>query len=1760
MRKSYILLLVASAIILALGFLKWDTYAACGGGWFSTNCSTSPYDCVGSKCGIEAWTDAVTKAVGNQITKDSIVVYAQKIVMYFMSFISLIAVIYIIYAGFQLMIGAGDEEKMKKTRQIIVYVILGIIVMWLAYPIVKWTTKLLVQEWLVPTAIAATYTESDNDTFVEYKTKIREAASMMESELMLNKSVNVSTIQNVKNLVQAWFERLPDQWEAGSTNKEAKQVVDTYLGLAMQNPTNSNHVWNAISRVVSFLDKANIGRITGTINAGPAEWNAPLSVSFRAENIKDPSGTTPSENNYIWWTRESGWVRRELSRGPSLSYTFTKEGTYTVFLDVVSGSRNSKWRTDVLPLSVSKEITVKPKLWEIILLVNGVNASNMDKIKISPNIGKMGIILDASASRAIGNGTIAETKWEFGNGESSTNRGWPIVERQLYANQWWYIVKLSIKTNDGQIFTKELQLLVLDPSATIKLDKNTGHIGEDISMTAASFFSDNKNVEYSWQIQDENGNKVVKTGEWSSFKHKFDAVGSYIVTLTSKSANGNIDTDSKIITIESREPVVTIDNPRPVKSEKPNTIVFDATKSYDPDTNSRKNLTYTWKIDGEKVVLDNIENDGAKGTYTFDSKWTHRVSVTVANVFGKITTVENQFDVTSTLSVNMFSTPRVVKRGEPVTIIGQSANAEFFEWNTGDGSPTVNGTNRSIQHIYKQSGTYDVRLNVNRDGASETNSITRKVYVTDTDSPFAIIDANNASNSVIEEVGVCNWEDALIINRADITTFNSTNSVNIDGTNNGLTYTWKYFGKARTTPSISEKFNELGCFPIELTVRSNKNGATHTTKQYIKLTNRPPELTSISATVDTAKKDSQKILVKVKANGALDPDGVVTSYIWYFKTDSDPEPQNVQITQKDEITFVLPNITEKYYFGVILEDNDGAKVDSTESGKSSTPLIVDNSNGNINLPLITITTPKTVLNVGEKARFSVDVKTIIPGVNITNKSEYGWDFDGDGRIDEKTTTPYIEHTYMRSGDFNMKVRVTNNGVSNSKYQTIHVKNKLTAAAQVYKLPDGRTFIMNTSEWVYDKAQWEIGDTTSESLSSVLLDSSINASSWKLTVSNTDSDISNVDINFANLETISGTWVLYQSFPRSNNDTITIKNPNDTLMLSMYGNMATNFGIDTNIAIDTNLDGIVDNDIDNKDDASYSDGSIYKMFNLSDNTKREHKIKLALIQDGKVISTRIITIIFDYISDTTESNIDLSGSGVSWLSTGDRAKLEELSKMIRELKDSDRIILMQRYNTLVENWNNPFDKAKSLIDIQEGIEDGNITEDMKVKMSKVIDELLIGDAEVTDEVGIAALLIRDLIPKESPNQAELLAKLSEIESHPTLLDANKKLGKEMLVLIETDSTIPDKYKGHIKNQLLVIINGWSKNIQTETPAPSNNNETTTDNGILGFISGFVKVFFIIIGVIIWIWIIAFIFYRLTRKGDTIGFQDFLIDSVFHSKTSAPPVSNDIVKASTVVEWAPPLPKEDPLSSYTPINEKIVTPEIKTPEPSIIVPAPISTPVEPVTTSWIDPLNQPSETVSETVAPAIQQTESIPDWLKAPMSQMEESNTVTPPESTNLVPDTIEESPQIMDNIETPVFKEPDENTSTPAVKEIQNDENSIPDWLKNVSVQNDEEPKKDEDAIQPIVENTEDKLPDWLINSLQSDSESTPKNEAEPLMVEEPKVIENQPKSLLDLKDEEEPKVEKSEKKSPKKPKAPSQSKVKESPSSNTNDNIPDWLK
>lgn len=118
------------------------TFADCDG-WFQYGCEVTPPYCTDGKCTLSGGVNDVWGVVDDLITDTPLSEYAQTIVIYFLSFISLIAVIYIIYAGFQVLIWAWDEEKMKKAKNIILYVIIGIVLMWLSYSIVYWIIDLV---------------------------------------------------------------------------------------------------------------------------------------------------------------------------------------------------------------------------------------------------------------------------------------------------------------------------------------------------------------------------------------------------------------------------------------------------------------------------------------------------------------------------------------------------------------------------------------------------------------------------------------------------------------------------------------------------------------------------------------------------------------------------------------------------------------------------------------------------------------------------------------------------------------------------------------------------------------------------------------------------------------------------------------------------------------------------------------------------------------------------------------------------------------------------------------------------------------------------------------------------------------------------------------------------------------------------------------------------------------------------------------------------------------------------------------------------------------------------------------------------------------------------------------------------------------------------------------------------------------------------------------------------------------------------------
>jgi hypothetical protein len=106
-------------------------------GWGSPavniKCQDSAWNAI--DCNIKNWVEIVKWEV-NWIEKtDSLSVYIQKVVAYILTFVSIIAVVYIIYAWFRILISAWDEETLKKQKSTILYIVIGIAIMWLAYPI-----------------------------------------------------------------------------------------------------------------------------------------------------------------------------------------------------------------------------------------------------------------------------------------------------------------------------------------------------------------------------------------------------------------------------------------------------------------------------------------------------------------------------------------------------------------------------------------------------------------------------------------------------------------------------------------------------------------------------------------------------------------------------------------------------------------------------------------------------------------------------------------------------------------------------------------------------------------------------------------------------------------------------------------------------------------------------------------------------------------------------------------------------------------------------------------------------------------------------------------------------------------------------------------------------------------------------------------------------------------------------------------------------------------------------------------------------------------------------------------------------------------------------------------------------------------------------------------------------------------------------------------------------------------------------------------
>lgn len=85
-----------------------------------------------------------TVADGLKGTKEtSVVTVAVNILNGLLALLALLATGYGLYGGFLMVTAGGDEEKVKKGKNIIIQVVLGITVIFLSYSIVNWAVTFL---------------------------------------------------------------------------------------------------------------------------------------------------------------------------------------------------------------------------------------------------------------------------------------------------------------------------------------------------------------------------------------------------------------------------------------------------------------------------------------------------------------------------------------------------------------------------------------------------------------------------------------------------------------------------------------------------------------------------------------------------------------------------------------------------------------------------------------------------------------------------------------------------------------------------------------------------------------------------------------------------------------------------------------------------------------------------------------------------------------------------------------------------------------------------------------------------------------------------------------------------------------------------------------------------------------------------------------------------------------------------------------------------------------------------------------------------------------------------------------------------------------------------------------------------------------------------------------------------------------------------------------------------------------------------------
>lgn len=514
------------------------------------------------------------------------------------------------------------------------------------------------------------------------------------------------------------------------------------------------------SDVLSIADFANIYTPPDAVIDAPVlSGCAPITLTFNDASV--PGGIGSISERY--------WV---ISGAPSLpedvsvNYTFTEEGTYTIYLFIGDDAGCSDFTTETI--NIYAETVAAFSSSDVISCITPFTVSFTN---LSTGTAPLSYL------------------WNFGDGTTSTAAS----PSHTYTDFGSYTVGLSVSNiygcSDLIVLNDYVQI---SPSPSVDFTPSSTSICAGTTVTFDNI-SASASATWTWDFGDGTTSTLFEP------THTYTADGTYTVTLTGDFGAGCIGaiTYADIITVNSAPTVSIGSTDASSVCELPFTVSYVATVSGGP-------VIYAWTFED---AAGSGTSSGSSPDYTYTTVGTYDVSLTVTNGFGcTATDFETDYVNIGTLTLNADFLP--VNGCVPlVAEFGVTAGEELvsYSWDLGNGSTSTDATPFSF---YTDTGCYTISVTATSvNGCTSSATFSNYVCVGDTSSAFVTL-ADTSCPTVAMEVLFLPL-DSIVVNvdggldEAIATSVDSTTFISLTEGDHALEIiTWNYGCPDTTFASI----------------------------------------------------------------------------------------------------------------------------------------------------------------------------------------------------------------------------------------------------------------------------------------------------------------------------------------------------------------------------------------------------------------------------------------------------------------------------------------------------------------------------------------------------------------------------------------------------------------------------------------------------------------------------------------------------------------------------------------------------------------------------------------------------------------------------------------------------------------------------------------------------------------------------------------------------------------------------------------------